>query len=602
MLKNHNCGELGAKHIEREVTLAGWVHRRRDHGGLVFIDLRDRSGLVQVVFNPETSPASHVVARELRNEYVLMVTGQVSGRPAGTENPRMATGEIEVLVKHAEILNPSKTPPFYINEEVEVDEALRLQYRYLDLRRPRMQDNLTLRYRITKFIRDFLDEKDFIEIETPILIKSTPEGARDYLVPSRLYPGKFYALPQSPQQLKQLLMVAGYERYFQIARCFRDEDLRADRQPEFTQLDLEMSFVNEEEDILILMEELFVEMVARLTPEKKVNRPFPRLPYREVMLKYGSDKPDLRYGLDISDISDLVKDSEFGVFSRAVSEGGYVRAFTATGCAGYSRRQLDELGELARTYGASGVITISLQAPEVAGIGGLESLTQEMVRSAAARFLSLDLVKSVARRSGAAPGDLIIIVAGPQIIVERTLGSLRQEMAGRLGLLDPDVFSFAFVVGFPLLEWKEQESRWEPMHHMFTTPQEGQIPLLDSDPGKVQGKHYDLVCNGYELGGGSIRIHTRELQEKIFGLLGYSPEDAHERFGHMLDAFEYGAPPHGGIAFGLDRVAMIMAGAPNIREVIPFPKTQSATDLMTDSPSSVPEQQLAELHIKIAGE
>jgi len=590
----------------------------------VFIDLRDRSGLVQVVFNPETSPDSHTVARELRNEYVLTVTGRVSRRPQGTENPRMATGEIEILVKEAVLLNPSKTPPFYINEEVEVDEALRLKYRYLDLRRPKMQDNLTLRYKTTKFIRDFLDQKDFIEIETPILIKSTPEGARDYLVPSRLYPGKFYALPQSPQQLKQLLMVAGYERYFQIARCFRDEDLRADRQPEFTQLDLEMSFVNEEEDILTLMEELFTEMTAKLTPEKKVARPFPRLPFQEVMLKYGSDKPDLRYGLEISDISDLVKDSEFGVFSRAVSEGGYVRAFTAPGCAGYSRRQLDELGERARTYGASGVITIALQgertfrpfdqalrepqdgaqdrqAQDSASPlqdAGLDSLTMEMVRSAAARYLSLDLVKDIAQRSGAGLGDLIIIVAGAQALVERTLGELRQEMAERLGLADPDVFAFAFVVDFPLLEWREEESRWEPMHHMFTTPKDEHLSLLDSDPGVVQGKHYDLVCNGYELGGGSIRIHSRELQQKIFSLLGYSPEDANERFGHMLDAFEYGAPPHGGIAFGMDRVAMILAGAPNIREVIPFPKTQSATDLMTDSPSYVAEEQLAELHIK----
>jgi len=599
LLKNHNCGDLRSEHASQEVTLAGWVHRRRDHGGLVFIDLRDRSGLVQVVFNPETSPDSHSVARELRNEYVLAVTGQVSRRPEGTENPRMATGEVEILVKEAELLNPSKTPPFYINEDVEVDEALRLKYRYLDLRRPKMQDNLTLRYKITKFIRDFLDEKDFIEIETPVLIKSTPEGARDYLVPSRLYPGRFYALPQSPQQLKQLLMVAGYERYFQIARCFRDEDLRADRQPEFTQLDLEMSFVNEEEDILVLMEEMFVEMAAKLTPEKKVKRPFPRLPFQEVMLKYGSDKPDLRYGLEISEISDLVKESEFGVFSRAVNEGGRVRAFTAPGCSGYSRRQLDELGEMAKAYGASGVITIALQATENGGDNSLDSLSTEMVRSAAARYLSLDLVKSIAQRAGAGLGDLIIIVAGAQSMVERTLGGLRQEMAERLGLADPDVFAFAFVVDFPLLEWREEESRWESMHHMFTTPKDEHVSLLDSDPGKVQGKHYDLVCNGYELGGGSIRIHSRELQQKIFSLLGYSPEDSYERFGHMLDAFEYGAPPHGGIAFGVDRVAMILAGAPNIREVIPFPKTQSATDLMTDSPSLVSEEQLADLHVKI---
>ncbi|MBM2827311.1 MAG: aspartyl-tRNA synthetase [Dehalococcoidia bacterium] len=522
MLKSRNCGELRVDHLGEEVTLAGWVHRRRDHGGVVFIDLRDRWGLTQVVFNPETSPLAHVAAGDLRNEYVVWVKGQVSRRPAGTENPRLPTGDIEIIAQESRILNPSKTPPFYINEDVEVDEALRLRYRYLDLRRPAMRDNLILRHRVVKFIRDFLDVRGFLEIETPILIKSTPEGARDYLVPSRLYPGRFYALPQSPQQLKQLLMVAGVEKYFQIARCFRDEDLRADRQPEFTQLDLEMSFVDEE-DILGLMEEMVTQMVHEVVPDMRIVSPFIRLRFQEAMLRYGSDKPDLRYGLEIAELSDVVEDSEFEVFRRALGDGGAVRGLSAPGCAGYSRRQIDELTALARGYGASGLVTIGLIAPE-GGSPAEGGITQEMIRSAAARYLPPGQVEEMARRTGAKPGDMMLLVAGPIKVVENSLGQLRQEMGRRLELTDPKLLAFACVQDFPLMEWSENESRWEPMHHVFTTPKDDDVSLLDTEPGRVRGKHYDIVCNGYEIAGGSIRIHDRELQQKLFRLMNYSDE------------------------------------------------------------------------------
>ncbi|MCK4242038.1 MAG: aspartate--tRNA ligase [Dehalococcoidia bacterium] len=589
MLKTYSCGELTKNNVGQKVTLAGWVHRRRDHGGLVFIDLRDREGLVQVVFNPDVSEGGHKVATKLRHEYVVKVTGEVAKRPPGTENPKLATGEVEVIAEEVEILNPSKTPPFDVSEDVEVDENLRLKYRYLDLRRGRMRDNIILRHRVIKFIRDFLDAKGFIEIETPILIKSTPEGARDYLVPSRLHPGRFYALPQSPQQLKQLLMVAGFEKYFQIARCFRDEDLRADRQPEFTQLDLEMSFIDEE-DILSLMEELFIALVENVKPSMRVMTPFPRLSYLDAMERYGIDKPDLRFGVEIRDLSNIAAQSDFAVFRTALEDGGKVKGICAPGCAHYSRHQLEELAEFVQARGAQGLVTLPL-APE-----------KEQAKSVAARFLTREQTGEMAARFEAKEGDLLLIVAGKASVVEGALSALRLEVARRLELADPNLLVFCFILDYPLLEWSEEEGRWEPMHHPFTAPKDEDIPLLDTAPERVHAKHYDLVCNGCELSSGSIRIHKRELQEKVFRLLGYGKEEVTQRFGHLLEAFEYGAPPHGGIAPGIDRVVMILAGEETIRDVIPFPKNQSAMDMMFDAPSPVSEEQLRELHLRLRRE
>jgi len=597
LLKSHSCGEMSKKDVGSQVTLAGWVDRRRDHGGLIFIDLRDREGIVQVVFNPETSAACHKIASEMRSEYVVRVSGEVALRPRGTENPKLPTGDIEVIAHNTTILNPSKTPPFYINEDVEVEESLRLKYRYLDLRRPRMKNNLLLRHRLVKFMRDFLDARGFIEVETPILIKSTPEGARDYLVPSRLHPGKFYALPQSPQQLKQLLMVAGMEKYFQIARCFRDEDTRADRQPEFTQLDLEMSFV-EEEDILKLMEELFTSMVEAVKPEMRMIKPFPRLTYAEAMERYGIDKPDLRFGLELRDLTDIAAQSDFSVFRSAIAQGGKVKGICAPGCGNYSRRQLDGLNKLVQSLGAEGVVTMSLGT---AG-GSLSDLSIGMVKSVAARFLTLDQIKQMAHRLEADMGDLLLIVAGKPKLVDMTLSQLRLEMGRRLKPADPNLLAFVFVVDFPLFERNEETGRWEPMHHPFTAPRDEDVSLLDSAPEKVRGKHYDFVCNGFEIAGGSIRIHTSQLQRKVFKLLGYSDEEIDERFGHLLEAFDYGAPPHGGIAPGIDRIVMLLAGEETIREVIAFPKNQSAADLTFNAPSPVSEEQLAELHLRLREE
>jgi len=597
VLKSHNCGELRAQHIGQQVTLAGWVHRRRDHGGLIFIDLRDRSGLVQVVFNPEIAPAAHQVATAFRNEYVVQVNGKVNRRPAGTENPKLPSGEVEVIVESSIIFNTCKTPPFYINEDVEVDESLRLKYRYLDMRRPRVKENMLLRHRVIQFLRRFLDERGFIEVETPILIKSTPEGARDYLVPSRLQPGKFYALPQSPQQLKQLLMVAGIEKYYQMARCFRDEDLRADRQPEFTQLDMEMSFITEE-DILSLLEEMFIALVREVKPEFKMIIPFPRLPFADVIERYGSDKPDIRFGLELRDLSGIVAGSEFTVFRSALERGGRVKGICLPGGADYSRRQLDELAELAKSYGAKGLITIALSKETPS----LEKLTLDMVKSAAAKFLSLEQIRQMAQRFDAKPGDLLLIVADSLNTANKVLSELRLSLGRRLGLADPKLLAFAFVVDFPMFEWSQESGHWEPVHHPFTAPREEDMPLIDTDPGRVRSRHYDIVCNGAELSSGSIRIHTPELQRKIFQMLGYSDDEIQERFGHMLEAFEYGAPPHGGIAPGIDRLVMILSGEENIREVIPFPKTQSATCLLTNAPSPVPEAQLKELHLQIRDE
>ena len=596
MLRTKDCGDLREDSIGSQPTLAGWVSRRRDHGGVIFVDLRDRSGIVQVVFNPETSPQAYEIADQLRSEWVVQVKGTVRARPPGSENPAMATGMVEVAADEASILNPSLTPPFYISDDVEVDESLRLRYRYLDLRRPEMLRNLTLRHQAVKYIRDFLSDRGFLEIETPILIKSTPEGARDFLVPSRMQPGNFYALPQSPQQLKQLLMVSGVEKYFQIARCFRDEDLRADRQPEFTQLDLEMSFV-EEEDILQLTEELYTGMIESVAPDRTMIKPFTRLEYAEAMDRYGSDKPDLRFGLEMTDVTDLAKETEFRVFLSVAQNGGIIKGFVVPGQGEYTGTMMRNLEETAQKFGAGG-----LSHARFHGAGAIGEIAEEDVLLSPGLRMPVEWSRRLAETMGAVPGDMVLLMAGPARQVNTWLSAMRDHMGQALGLADPQTLAFAFVTKFPLFEWNADRNRWDSSHHPFTSPAEGQEGLLEGeDLGSIDSKAYDLVCNGSELASGSIRIHRREEQEKIFQILGYSSEDINERFGQILESFEYGAPPHGGIAPGIDRLIAILVDSTSIRDVIAFPKTQTGADLLFGSPAPVEPDQLKELELRLLG-
>jgi aspartyl-tRNA synthetase len=584
MLKTHHCGQLTKAHVGETVILNGWVQVRRDFGGLLFIDLRDRSGLIQTVFNPDFSGDALAIADRARNEYVLAVKGKVVERDAETVNKNIPTGEIEVQVTEIEIMNAAKTPPFFIEDGVEVDEAVRLKYRYLDLRRPEMQRTLMLRSKASNVFRNFLDSQGFIDVETPILTKSTPEGARDYLVPSRVHPGEFFALPQSPQIFKQLLMVSGLERYYQIARCFRDEDLRADRQPEFTQVDIETSFLSQDQ-LLEILEELVVKLMKE-TANVEIPRPFQRITHADAMAKYGSDKPDLRFDLELKDVSDIVSTSGVQVFASVVNGGGQVKALNAKGCGTWSRKEIDDLLPFAARYGAKGLAWIQVKDGEFKG--------------PIVKFFNEAEIAALTERLGAEEGDLLLFSADKKKVVADVLGNLRLKIGRQLGLIDDSVFKYAWVVDFPLLGYDEDAKRYVAEHHPFTRPNEEDIHFFDTDPGQIRAQAYDLVLNGYEVGGGSMRIYQRDVQEKMFTALGFSKEEAYEQFGFLLEAFEYGTPPHGGFAFGFDRLVMLITGRTNLRETIAFPKTASATDLLMDAPGTVDDKQLEQLSIRLA--
>ncbi|MFE8703499.1 aspartate--tRNA ligase [Cytobacillus sp. FJAT-54145] len=582
--RTYFCGEVPAQAIGEKVSLKGWVQKRRDLGGLIFIDLRDRTGIVQVVFNPEVSGEALATAEKIRNEYVLHVEGTVIAREEGTVNENLKTGSIEIKAESVTIINEAKTPPIMIADKTDVSEDVRLKYRYLDLRRPVMFETFKMRHKVTKVMRDFLDREGFLDVETPILTKSTPEGARDYLVPSRVHPGEFYALPQSPQIFKQLLMVGGFERYYQIARCFRDEDLRADRQPEFTQVDIETSFMSQD-DIIALMEDMMKEMMKEVK-DLDVQIPFPRMPYQEAMARYGSDKPDTRFGMELVDLSEVVKDSSFKVFAGAVSSGGQVKAINVKNAASkYSRKDIDALTEFVARYGAKGLAWLKAE--------------EEGLKGPISKFITDEEQSGITAALSVEQGDLILFVADKTNVVADALGALRLKLGKELELIDQSKFNFLWVTDWPLLEYGEEEGRYYAAHHPFTMPVREDLPLLDSDPGAVRAQAYDLVLNGYELGGGSLRIFERSVQEKMFSVLGFTEEEAREQFGFLLEAFEYGTPPHGGIALGLDRLVMLLAGRTNLRDTIAFPKTASASCLLTEAPGEVSEAQLVELNLSL---